>query len=278
MKTNLLSLLILLLANVLWGQSTVSGLVLNATSKAPIPYVNIGVKNESLGTVSDNDGQFSLKNVPSELTLTFSSIGYESLDLKVAEMTEGQSIELTPIEYEIESVEIKATRFNGAEKRFGLKNETRGPIFAYGNPQLGTELGALIRIDKPTYIKSANFVLNHAKGDSILLRLKIYDYKDEVIGENILTENILIQEKQRKGVISIDMTPYNLILNGNVLFALEWIRNFDELGNKGITFDVKKGKKLKGVWLRSNSQNEFFKLPMKPRWTPCFFFIGKQSE
>ncbi len=278
MKFYFVSFLLLIFANSLLAQSTVSGLVLDASTKVPIPYVNIGVQKESLGTVSDNEGQFSLKNIATEKVLTFSSIGYESLDLKVGEMSENASVELSPVTYEIGSIEVKATRFNGEEKRFGLQNKTRGPSVAYGNPQLGTEIGALIGIDKPTYIKSANFVLNHAKGDSLLLRLKIYDYKDGVIGENLLTENILIQEKQRKGVISVDMRPYNLILNNHVLFALEWIRNFDELGNKGITFDVKKGKKLKGVYLRSNSQSEFLKLPFKPKWTPCFFFIGKQSE
>ena len=278
MKTSFLSLLLLIFGNALFAQINVSGFLLDATTKAPVPYVNIGVTNETLGTVSDDDGHFVLKNIPTEKVLTFSSIGYQSLELKVSAMTEGQSIELTPVEYKIEEVEVKATRFNGAEKQFGLKNKTRGPSIAYGNPQLGTEMGALIAIDKPTYIKSANFVLNHAKGDSLLMRLKIYDYQEGIIGENILTENILIQEKQRKGLFTIDMTPYHLILQGDVLFALEWIRNFDEQGNKGITFDVKKGKKLKGVYLRSNSQSAFFKMPFKSRWTPCFFFIGKQSE
>lgn len=279
MKSKITCFFFLITTTTLMAQSVVSSTLLDAKSNAPIPYVNIGVQDSSLGTVSDQDGFFTLEKVPADSRLLFSAIGYESLELDVSAIKNAGIVVMTPKAYEIEVIKVKATAFDGSEKRFGLKNKTRGLSVAYGNPQLGTEMGALIAIDQPTYIKSANFVLNHAKGDSLLLRLKIYNYVNEEIGDHILKENILILEKQRKGVISVDLSEYGLVLENDVLFSLEWLRNFDEQGNRGITFDTKKGKKKrKGVYLKTNSTSEFRKMPYKPRATPCFYFMGKQAE
>lgn len=118
--------------------------------------------------------------------------------------------------------------------------------------------------------------MNHAKGNSLLFRINIYQFKDGIIGENLVTQNILIKEKQRKRVISIDLEAYNLILDLDVLLALEWIRDFDEMGNKAITFDTKKGRKQAGVYVKYSSVRSFELMPHQMKLKPCFYFIAKQ--
>jgi hypothetical protein len=72
----------------------------------------------------------------------------------------------------------------------------------------------------------------------------------DAVGEQLLQENILVREKQRKGTRS----TYDLILEDEVLFALEWLRDFDELGSKGITFDLAKTKrKFAGVYMTNST-------------------------
>ncbi len=270
--------LLLLFGNYAFAQISIKGIIVDASTNAPIPYVNIGILNTSSGTVSAPNGSFQFQLESSNHQIVFSSIGYEDLKINSQDLNIQDTIKLIKKDYQIEEIKIAATKFDGAEKRFGVKNKTRGGSIAFGGKQLGTEIGTPIKIDRPTYIKSANFVLNHAKGDSMNFRVNIYEYQDGKLGENILKENIIIKEKQRKGVISVDMSPYGLILDRNVFLCLEWIEDDGKRGNEGITFDTKKAKKPRGIYYRPASLKEFKKIPLKNRYNTCFYFIGKQEN
>ncbi len=261
----------------LTAQETIEGKVMDAISKEPIPYVNIGVVNQSKGTVSDLYGNFKLPLNSEAQAISLSSIGYESVQINISEFQDTKVIVLSPKKYDLETVEITSQAFEKEEVIIGVRNKTRGLAIGFGSPQLGSEIGAVLGIKKTTYVKSANFVLNHAKGDSLLFRVNIYDFSDGVIGENLLKENILIQEKQRKGTITVDLEPYGIILKSNVLLSLEWLRDFDELGSKGVTFDTKKSKKERGIYLRNYSNGEMKKFRFKQKHKPCFYLVGKQT-
>ena len=272
-------LVVLLFGNFAFAQIVIEGTILDATTKIPIPYVNIGVLNSSTGTVSNSQGVFQLQLKSIDHQIAFSSIGYERFEINAKDLEQNNTIELVKKDYLIEEIKIEATKFAGEEKRFGVKNKTRGGSISFAGKMLGTEIGTPIKIDRPTYIKSANFVLNHADGDSMSFRVNIYEFKDGKVGENLLKENILIKDKQRRGIITVDMTPYDLILDSNVLLSLEWIENNGEQGNEGITFDTKKSKKPRGIYYRKASLKQFTKIPLvKRRFNTCFYFIGKQEN
>lgn len=129
------------------------------------------------------------------------------------------------------------------EKLFGKKNKNRGLSIGFGNAQLGCEIGSVISIKKETYLKSANFKLNHAEGDSLLFRVNIYHFDEGQIGKNILKENIIIYAPQKRGILTVDLTPYELFIHQDVLLTLEWIKDDNGAGNEGITFDTKKSRK-----------------------------------
>lgn len=278
MKVSIILTLLFCVVHTTFAQVSITGKVIDSASKEPVPYVSIGIKELSKGTVSDGAGKFELNRMAEEAIIIFSSIGYESLEVQSKDLGLEATVELTKKNYDLGLVEVQASRFDGEERIFGLKNEKRGPSIGFGNPQLGTSIGSLIRLDKPTYIKSANFVLNHAKGDSLLFRVNIFSFENDEIGENLLTENVLIREKQRKGTITVDLTDYNLVLESDVILAVEWLKDFDELGSKGVTFDLKKGKKSKGVYLKLFSTGTFSKFPYKKKYGPCFYFVGKQGS
>ena len=82
------------------GQTSISGKVTDAGTGESLAGVNIIVKGTVLGTISNTEGQFTLKAKDSPpLTLVFSYIGYatqeisvteanpSSLDIKLAEQT-----------------------------------------------------------------------------------------------------------------------------------------------------------------------------------------------
>lgn len=252
--------------------------VLDKTDQSPLSYVNIGVQNTSTGTVTDENGHFELRGVEEEAIIVISFIGYETKRLAAAELKEATVISLSAQSELIETIDISSSKF-GEEQIFGVRNESgRGHSISFGNPQLGVELGAAIEVKKETLIKSAHFVLNHAKGDSLLFRLNIYAFRDGEVGEKILKENIYIKEKQRKGVFTIDLEPYDLILNQDVVVSLEWLKNFEGLGNELITFDTKKTRKYKGSYSRFSKTSEFKRFPYKKKYKPCIYLVGKEVE
>lgn len=64
-------------------QMTVSGSVISATDNEPVIGVTIQVKGTGIGTVTDIDGNYTLTNVSSNATIVFSSIGFDSQEIKV---------------------------------------------------------------------------------------------------------------------------------------------------------------------------------------------------
>lgn len=75
-------LLVLFTGNLAWAQNEITGQVLDENDDG-LPGVNILVKETSIGTVTDIDGNYRL-NVPENAeTLVFSSVGYESEEVAI---------------------------------------------------------------------------------------------------------------------------------------------------------------------------------------------------
>ena len=68
-----------------YAQTTVNGVVKDATGEPVIGVTVRVVGNESMGTATDLDGKFSLANVPAGAKLQFSSVGYETQQLTAAD-------------------------------------------------------------------------------------------------------------------------------------------------------------------------------------------------
>ena len=260
------------------AQNSITGRVMDAASGMPIAYANIGITALQTGTVSVQEGRFNLARPGTNERILCSAIGYQTVDTTTEALQDPWLVYLQPVQYALPPVVVEAERFQSEALILGLRNETRGHSIGFGSPQLGAELAAPIQIDRPTLIKSAHFVLNHAKGDSLLMRVHIYALEDGQIGDRILRENIFIREKQRRGTFSVDLSHLNLMLESDVALSLEWLRNFDEVGNKDITFDTKKGKGLTGTYVRPASHHPFERVPYKQKYGPCFYFMGKQTQ
>lgn len=63
---------------------SVSGKVTDS-SKAPIPGVSVYLKGTTIGTITDADGVYSLKNAPANGTLTFSFVGMKNQELPISD-------------------------------------------------------------------------------------------------------------------------------------------------------------------------------------------------
>lgn len=79
-SVGLAGLYIIILASVVMGQQTVSGIVTDAQTGDPLPGVNISVKGTNTGSSSDAGGRYSLEVSSLSDTLIFSFIGYALLE------------------------------------------------------------------------------------------------------------------------------------------------------------------------------------------------------
>jgi TonB-linked SusC/RagA family outer membrane protein len=94
MKSKLFLIAFLLLSAFGFAQNAeINGTVNEAATGLPMPGVNITVKNATISTVTDIDGNFSI-SVPSGSTLVFSFIGFNSVE-RVVNNSETITISLT---------------------------------------------------------------------------------------------------------------------------------------------------------------------------------------
>ncbi|MCO4294565.1 SusC/RagA family TonB-linked outer membrane protein [Solitalea sp. MAHUQ-68] len=100
---------------------------------APLPGVNVVVMGTNLATQTDGDGQFSLQNVKENAILTFSFLGYRSLQLpakaKMKVKLEPTELNLKEVVYTGMGINRDAKTFTGATATFtGDQLKTIGNI------------------------------------------------------------------------------------------------------------------------------------------------------
>ncbi|NMA72933.1 MAG: TonB-dependent receptor [Bacteroidales bacterium] len=84
MKKLILLLCLALVGLCSYAQNTVKGVVASATDNEPLIGATVQIKGSGTGTITDFDGNYSLTNVPADGVLVFSSVGYESQEIKIA--------------------------------------------------------------------------------------------------------------------------------------------------------------------------------------------------
>jgi len=259
----------LIILNLSWFpvySQLVTGKIVDADTKNPIGYVNIGVVGGYKVTVCDNDGSFSL-NLSQQNdfdTLRISIIGYYPISFTVGDFKKifqqnlgGLVIELAKKAIVLKEVIVSPIEFK--EKTEGSKGKL-GVVAFETNPDtsLGSEVGTVIKVKKaPALIRDVNFVFKGTTyDDSILFRINIYSMNNEHPGETILSEPIYVVTNITKGILTVNLEKYNMYVENDFMVALEWLQ---ELGEKELRF----GTGLKGKsFMRVTSQGDWDRFPL----------------
>lgn len=144
---------------------TLKGIVCSEQNEA-IPFVNIGVKGATLGTISNENGEFEIGINQDNLndSLSFSCIGYAGQQFKISDLKREKKIRITlqSQEYLLSEVQIK-------QKRLTAKKVLRKTIKAIKNNyiQKAYQQEMLIRSislfdvrSKPSIIESLNLYID----------------------------------------------------------------------------------------------------------------------
>lgn len=85
----------------------VKGVVRDSVSGKPIPYVNIWIANENIGTTSEENGEFTINESDRNKKLIFSVLGFEK---KIIIASKAKVVNLKPTAYELDEVVISKSK------------------------------------------------------------------------------------------------------------------------------------------------------------------------
>ncbi|MFA7033659.1 MAG: TonB-dependent receptor [Bacteroidales bacterium] len=83
MKKFMLIVLTVLLCNIAFAQTKVTGKVTSSADGSPIPFASVVVKGTMMGVATLENGNYTLDNVPANATLIFSSIGFVDQEIAI---------------------------------------------------------------------------------------------------------------------------------------------------------------------------------------------------
>lgn len=245
------------------AQIIIKGIVAGQESKAPLSFVNIGIKNKNVGTSSQLNGSFSitLKTQHENDTLTFSLVGYTTIQVPVEHIiSTQQNTFLLPLkETELTEVSIKSNAL--MEKKFGIKK--RNPLInfidASNNQNDIFEIAQLIRFDTSlSKVTSVNLLISSPRKDSATFRINFYRFDGNRPGERIVEKSIVQTKKIDEGWLKFDISKNNIYLKGNFIIALEFIPSLHK--TDPIQYEVKLGGPAKS-FVRASSQGNWTQPP-----------------
>ncbi len=107
------------------GQNSLSGVVRNAETNAPIVGARVLIKGTTFGALTNEEGAFRLNvNQTLPITLNITYIGYDTLDEVINTYTSPLSLTLQPGSYELGEVEITASAYAERQKQSPLSVES----------------------------------------------------------------------------------------------------------------------------------------------------------
>ncbi len=188
------------------------GVVVDESSK-PIPYVNIWVENENIGTTSEENGEFSIA-ASANKNLIFYILGFEKRVLKASEAS---NVIMKAVSFQLDEVVI-ARHFETKKIEIGQINNSVLEAFDNG-PRIDVKFFPYEAAYKKTkFIKKVS-ILTDSRIDNTTV--KIHFYKADANGfpgEELLTRDYIVTIQ--KGVVrnGFDLTDLNLKMPKTGLF------------------------------------------------------------
>lgn len=260
------------------AQIKISGIVLDREKKNKLPFVNIGIKSKNIGTISSEDGEFSI-SIPQQYTndtLTFSIIGFEELTMEIAGIDDGQHeflLKQSPTRID----EVVITGKKPKEKKYGIMHN---PLLYFMDASIVQddifEIAQVIQLSKnKSKITSLNLCIREDRRDSGIFRINFYKYEDNKPGKKLLDKNIVQVHAIRLGWLRFDLSAYDIYLQGTVVAAIEFIPNRKK--SRPISYAIKPGGRAKS-FVRTNSLGSWERPPSQYRMFVTALNTDKEQD
>ena len=217
-------LALIFLLFVLTGQAQSIKTVKNSLTNKPIPYVNIWVENEMIGTTSDENGEYLfVKNIEDKV-IVLSAIGYKTRKVEYKDTL--NTIFLTPDVIKLKEIVVSGDRKN-VEKKIGDFKKSTGRFYfgCSGHPYM---VGKYFPYNE-SYVKIPYLgqidVLTMSKIRDAEFNIRLYTMTESGIPDKLIfNENILSTAKKGTNLTTVDISDKLIeVPSTGVLVAIEFL-------------------------------------------------------
>jgi hypothetical protein len=217
----LLAITFLLISNLCFSQ--IKSVIIDSETKEKIPFVNIWVENENIGTTSNEKGEFELK-INSTKIILFSAIGFETK--KITSDSIKNIVELKPLITELDEIIINSKKLSQELTIGEFKKSKINSYFACGiQPWISAKFFEhKEEYEKTPYLKKFRILTNSAIKNS-KFKIRLYRVNEKSEPQNyIYNENIIGIAKKGKRTTEIDVSELNIEFPEKGFFiAIEWL-------------------------------------------------------
>jgi len=218
------------------GQITINGKVFNHQTQEAIPYANIGILDTEIGTLSNEDGSFSIK-MPAKYenrNLLFSSIGYEKKSISINSINTSSPLQvsLTELILELDEVIILSEKFKKRKVVLGNgKSLLLHGIILMDSIYSGSAVALLIdKSQYPTfaYIQRASLHIAKNLMPSFKVRIRLLavdSLNGQKPGDDIISEQIIEESTMKKGWLNFLFPSSHQLKQDSFFLTFEWILN-----------------------------------------------------
>ena len=207
--------LLLLLLTVFSLSAQIKGVVKDSISGEPIPFVNIWIENEEIGTTSDFDGSFTINVKDTNKNLVFSALGFLKKTVKVVNTKE---VFLKPSVIELDEV-VVLNKKETKEIEIGKTNNAILQTFDNG-PKIEAKFFPYKESYKKTKFIKKVTIQTDSKIPEATIKIHFYVVnEDGSPGIELLKKDFLVTIRQGVLKNKIDVSNFNLVLPNNGLFV-----------------------------------------------------------
>ena len=129
-------------------------------------------------------------------------------------------------------VETKRTEFQ--TKTLGNKTTSKLIYVAFTSNKLGNEMGFIVRQRKrPMILKNFTISIVENEYGPIRFRLNFYSVENGLPTSTLLKNNIIIETDVISGIVTKDLSSYQIVIDEDFFVAIEWI---EDLGPGNLFF------------------------------------------
>lgn len=239
MKNSVQIVLTLLYSAFIFSQEkTISGTIMDSLKK-PIKYANIGILHKPIGTVSNENGEFTfVSDKVIELdTLKFSCVGYKSkqIILKNTAVVVGKfNVTLDDYIEKLDEVIISPSNLKSYTEG-KQKTETQHAVF-FSNPNLkninlGSEMGRKFSLGdkKISLLSEFKFFIKDNNFEMVKFRINFYTIKNNKPDKQINKSNIIVQVNSKlRDWVNVDLSAYEIKIQEDIIVTVEWIEHSND--------------------------------------------------
>lgn len=213
-----------------FSQTKIRGQITESSGQ-PIPFVSIGIIGKSIGTLSNENGNFEFiyEDQLKKDSLRIQAIGFKSLSFLVADFIKenNKKILLEALPAELEEVVIKSKKVK--HTTLGNTNYTKNNCSGFvknTNNWKGSEAAILAGNKVGRYVKLESFsfyIIQNKYPDSLQFRLMFYEASEKGYPrvKTILRKPVIFKIGLKQGEFVLDLTPYNISSSKDFFISLE---------------------------------------------------------